>query len=252
MADPSFSDAQLSPPEGKRAKRILVVDDEVKILRSLWHILTANGYEVLTAAGGLQGLELAHQHAPDLVLLDLAMSGVDGFSVCRELRQQTATPIIVISVLDEERLKVLALDLGADDYLIKPFGTEELLARIRVCLRRSQHAQPGDAPGQQAILASDDGYILVNLLNHRVLVGEREVRLNRKEFELLHQLMREAGKVLTHRTLLRAVWGPHYEEELDSLRTYIHQLRLKVEQDASHPRYIVTEPGVGYVFRTRC
>jgi two-component system KDP operon response regulator KdpE len=252
MVDTSFSAPQLSSAEGKRAKRILVVDDEVRILRSLWHILTANGYEVLTASGGLQGLELAQQHAPDLVLLDLAMSGVDGFSVCRELRQWTATPIIVVSVLDEERLKVLALDLGADDYLIKPFGTEELLARIRVCLRRSRNEQQADAPEQQAILTSDDGQIVINLFNHRVLVGAREVHLNRKEFELLHHLMRASGRVVTHRALLRAVWGPEYEQEMDSLRNYIRQLRLKVEQDASHPQYIVTEPGIGYVFRARC
>jgi two-component system KDP operon response regulator KdpE len=251
MEDTSFSDSQPSQAEGKRAKRILVVDDEVKILRSLWHILTANGYEVLTASGGLQGLELAHQHSPDLVLLDLAMPGVDGFSVCRELRRWTDTPIIVVSVLYEERLKVQALDLGADDYLIKPFGTEELLARIRVCLRRSRGDQQAEGQEQQPILASEDGYIVVNLLNHQVLVGEREVHLSRKEFELLHHLIRAAGRVVTHRTLLRAAWGPQYEEDIDSLRTYIRQLRLKVEQDASHPQYIVTEPGIGYVFRAR-
>ncbi len=250
MLDSSFPDSLPASAEGKRAKRILVVDDEVRILRSLWHILTANGYEVVTASGGLQGLELAQQHLPDLVLLDLAMSGVDGFSVCRELRQWTETPIIVVSVLDEERLKVQALDLGADDYLIKPFGTEELLARIRVCLRRSRSEQ-ADAQEQQPTLASADGHIVINLLNHRVLVGEREVRLNRKEFELLHHLMRAAGRVMTHRMLLRAVWGPEYEDEMDSLRTYIRQLRLKVEQDASHPQYIVTEPGIGYVFRVQ-
>jgi two-component system KDP operon response regulator KdpE len=234
-----------------KAKRILVVDDEELVLRSLRRILIASGYEALVAASGLQGLDVARQKPPDLILLDLSMPGMDGLAVCRELRQWSTAPIIVVSARGEERFKVHALDLGADDYLTKPFGADELLARIRACLRRSAGRQMDKAPGGEEILASEDGYLVMNLGSRTVMAGARQVRLTPKEFDLLHQLMAAPDRVLTHRALLKAIWGPEYDNETDYLRVFIRQLRRKIEQDSTHPRYILTEPGVGYIFRSR-
>jgi two-component system, OmpR family, KDP operon response regulator KdpE len=204
-------------------------------------------------------------HEPDLILLDLCLPGeIDGIGVCRRVRQWTQTPIIVLSARTEEKQKVQALDLGADDYLTKPFSTEELLARVRACLRRAQALSASNSKekgGSGAtetgseqppeILRSDDGYLSMNVVRRQVRAGNTEVKLTPTEFELLRQLMTYAGKVLTHRSLLRAVWGPEYGEEADYLRVYIRQLRLKVEEKPSQPRYILTEPGVGYVFRSQ-
>ena len=234
-----------------KAKRILVVDDEELVLRSLRRILIASGYEALVAASGLQGLDLARKTPPDLVLLDLAMPGMDGLAVCRELRQWSTAPIIVVSAHGEERFKVHALDLGADDYLTKPFGADELLARIRACLRRSAGRQVDGAPEGEQTLASEDGYLSMDVGSRTVMAGTRRVRLTPKEFDLLHQLMASPDRVLTHRTLLKAIWGPKYGAETDYLRVFIRQLRRKIEQDSTHPRYILTEPGVGYIFRSR-
>lgn len=233
-----------------KVKRILVVDDEALILRSLQRILLAAGYEVVIAASGLEALDLARQKQPDLVLLDLAMPGVDGLAVCRELRQWLEAPIIVVSAYGEERFKVHALDLGADDYLTKPFGTDELLARVRACLRRSAGRSAEGAQEDGYLLASEDGYLTMNLSNHRVTAGARQVRLTPKEFDLLHQLMAAPDRVLTHSVLLKTIWGPTYAQETEYLRVFIRQVRRKVEQDPTHPRYILTEPGVGYVFRS--
>jgi two-component system KDP operon response regulator KdpE len=232
-----------------KAKRILVVDDEERVLRSLRRILTASGYEALVAASGLQGLDLARQKTPDLVLLDLSMPGMDGLAVCRELRQCSSAPIIVVSAHGEEPFKVHALDLGADDYLTKPFGSDELLARIRACLRRSAGRQADEIEGEQT-LTSEDGYVVMRLGSRTVMAGARRVRLTPKEFDLLYQLMAAADRVLTHRALLKTIWGPEYGDEKDYLRVFIRQLRRKVEQDPTHPRYILTEPGVGYIFRS--
>lgn len=234
-----------------KARRILVVDDEMPILRLLRRILKASGYEVLAAASGLEALDLAHQQPPDLVLLDLSMPGMDGLAVCRELRQWLAVPIIVVSARGEERYKVHALDLGADDYLTKPFGYDELLARVRACLRRSAGKPSEERQVGDHLLTSEDGYLVMDVSCHRVTAGTRQVRLTPKEFELLHQLMAAPGRVLTHRALLKTIWGPDYGDEIDYLRVFIRQLRRKIEQDPSHPRYILTEPGVGYVFRSR-
>jgi two-component system KDP operon response regulator KdpE len=233
-----------------KGKRILVVDDEPPIQRMLRRNLAVSGYEVLVANDGKQALELVRLHQPDLILLDLCLPGeYSGLDVCKQLRHWTQTPIIVLSAVTEEKQKVEALDLGADDYLTKPFSNDELQARVRVCLRRAATAENGgEALLQPDILQSEDGYLLMNVVRRQVRAGTQEVKLTPTEFELLRHLMLYAGKVLTHRSLLRAVWGPEYGAEADYLRVYVRQLRLKVEQEPSRPRYILTEPGIGYVF----
>lgn len=234
-----------------KGKRILVVDDELPIQRILRRNLSVSGYDVLVADDGEQAVEMVRAHQPDLILLDLCLPGkIDGLEVCRQVRLSMQTPIIVLSALTEEKQKVEALDLGADDYLTKPFSNDELQARVRACLRRANSSEIGnELPGQPEILHSEDGYLYMNVVKRQVRAGEQDVRLTPTEFELLRQLMLYAGKVLTHRSLLRAVWGPEYGEEADYLRVYVRQLRLKVEKEPSHPRYIITEPGIGYVFR---
>jgi two-component system, OmpR family, KDP operon response regulator KdpE len=234
-----------------KGKRILVIDDEVAIQRALRRNLLADGYEVLVAGNGMQALEMVRLHQPDLILLDLCLPGqIDGLDICKQVRQLLpVVPIIVLSALTEEKQKVRALDMGADDYLTKPFGNEELQARVRACLRRSMVRATSQAD-EPDILSTEDGYVRMDLTQRQVRVGNREVRLTPTEFELLRQLMLYAGKVLTHRSLLKAVWGPEYGEEADYLRVYIRQLRRKVEVEPSRPHYIQTEPGVGYVFRS--
>jgi len=234
-----------------KGKRILVVDDELPIQRILRRNLSASGYDVLVADDGEQAVEMVRAHQPDLILLDLCLPGkIDGLEVCRQVRLSMKTPIIVLSALTEEKQKVEALDLGADDYLTKPFSNDELQARVRACLRRANSSENGnESLGQPEILQSEDGYLYMNMVKRQVRVGDRDIRLTPTEFELLRQLMLYAGKVLTHRSLLRAVWGPEYGEEADYLRVYVRQLRLKVEKEPSNPRYIITEPGIGYVFR---
>jgi two-component system KDP operon response regulator KdpE len=235
-----------------KGKRILVVDDEPPIQRMLRRSLSANGYDVLVAEDGRQAIDIMHMHQPDLVLLDLCLPGeLNGLDVCKQMRTWAQTPIIVLSAITEEKQKVEALDLGADDYLTKPFSNDELQARVRACLRRASLMETGagETAMQPDILQSDDGYLFMNVLRRQVRAGQQDVRLTPTEFELLRQLMLYAGKVLTHRTLLRAVWGPEYGEEADYLRVYVRQLRLKVEVEPSRPRYILTEPGIGYVFR---
>lgn len=232
-----------------KAKRILVVDDEVPIQRVLRKNLMIEGYDVLVAGDGKQALEMVHLHQPDLILLDLCLpNDIDGLEVCRQIRLYTQTPIIVLSALTDERQKVYALDMGADDYLTKPFGHEELQARVRACLRRATVVETM-GEGQPDVLYSDDNHLWMSVERRQVRVGDQEVRLTPTEFELLRQLMIHAGKVLTHRSLLQAVWGPEYGEEADYLRVYVRQLRRKIEAEPSRPRYILTEPGIGYVFR---
>lgn len=248
------ADVQRGDAQPVRARQILVVDDEMPILRLLRRILTASGYDVLAASSGMQGLDMARQKQPDLILLDLSMPGMDGLAVCRELRQWTDTPIIVVSARGEERYKVHALDLGADDYLTKPFGYDELLARVRVCLRRSagRQGEEKNEGKQDSVerLASEDGYLVIDLGSHQVWAGSRLVRLTPKEFELLHELMAAPDRVLTYGALLKTIWGPEYREETEYLRVFIRQLRRKIEQDPSHPRYLLTEPRIGYIFRS--
>ncbi len=234
-----------------KGKRILVVDDEPPIQRILKRNLTMSGYDVLVADNGKQAIEVIQQHQPDLILLDLYLPGeMDGLDVCIWVRQTLRTPIIVLSAITEERQKVRALDLGADDYLTKPFSNDELQARVRACLRRASQTDTAIEQEPEE-LSSEDGYLYMNIARRVVKAGEQEVKLTPTEFELLRQLMLYAGKVLTHRSLLRAVWGPEYGEEADYLRVYVRQLRLKVEVEPSRPRYILTEPGIGYVFRSQ-
>jgi two-component system, OmpR family, KDP operon response regulator KdpE len=234
-----------------RGKRILVVDDEPPIQRTLRRSLIAEGYEVLIASDGAQAVEMARLHQPDLVLLDICLPGsLDGVGVCERVREFTQKPIIVLSAVTEEKQKIIALDRGADDYLTKPFSNDELQARVRACLRRVRLSEVANEK-EPAMLISEDENIYMDIVRRLVRVGVQEVRLTPTEFELLRQLMLHAGKVLTHRTLLRSVWGPEYGEEADYLRVYIRQLRLKVESEPSRPKYIVTEPGIGYVFRSK-
>jgi len=221
--------------------RILVVDDEPQLTRVLLRSLTSKGYDVRIAGDGQFALQTFKDWPPSLVITDLAMPNMGGLELCRKLRQTSEVPIIVLSVRGEEKTKVEALDAGADDYVTKPFGMDELLARIRAALRR----QPS-ADSQTRILEAGD--LRIDLDAHVVARSGEEVRLTPKEFDLLAHLVRNAGKVLTHRALLGAVWGGDYTEQHEYLRVFIGQLRKKIEVDPSNPRYILTEPWVGYRF----
>ena len=224
-------------------KRILVVDDEPQITRVLRRSLQTHGYDVRTAADGEAALDVVSDWTPDLIVTDLSMPGLDGIELCRRVRAQSALPIIVLSVKGEEQTKVKALDAGADDYVTKPFGMDELLARIRVALRRGSVAPP-EATAEQL----EVGDFHLDLNARRVTVRDVEVHLTPKEFELLAYLIQHAGKVITHRTLLAAVWGGNYTEQNEYLRVFIGQLRKKIEPNPAQPQYIVTEPWVGYRF----
>lgn len=222
------------------AKRILIVDDETQITRVLRRSLTAHRYDVRTAADGESALDTFHDFQPDLVITDLQMPEMTGLDLCRELRKISQVPIIVLSVKGEERTKVAALDAGADDYVTKPFGMDELIARVRAALRR--------APGDKAESRLEVGDFIVDLSTHQAFVRNGEVHLTPKEFELLAFLVKNHGKVLTHRALLSAVWGGNYTEQTEYLRVFLGNLRKKIEADPSKPHYIRTEPWVGYRF----
>lgn len=219
--------------------RVLIVDDEPETLKYVGANLKARGYDVATAADGTEALKRAEEEVFDLILLDITMPGPDGFAVCQTLRQRSTVPIIMLSARGQEKDKVKALDLGADDYITKPFGIDELLARVRTVLRRSQQ----DA-GSSEIFSVDD--LTVNFAQRRVTRGEREIKLTPTEYDLLVQLARSAGKVLSHSVLLQRVWGPEYGQESDYLWAYVRRLRRKLEDDPDHPRFLLTEPGVGY------
>jgi two-component system KDP operon response regulator KdpE len=223
---------------------ILVIDDEAQILRALKTILTANKFRVSTASRGEDGLALAAAQPPDVIILDLSLPDLDGFQVCQRLREWTQTPIIVLSVRDSERDKVAALDRGADDYLTKPFGIEELLARIRVALRHSAQSE-----GQKQILIRA-GAIEIDLPRHVVTRDGAEVKLTATEFKLLAYMASHAGRVLTHQAILSQVWDIADADRVEYLRVYIRQLRKKLEADPERPVYLVTEPGIGYRFLT--
>jgi two-component system KDP operon response regulator KdpE len=216
------------------------VDDEPQLLRFLRATLPAQGYRLIEAATGAQGIVEASTRAPDLILLDLGLPDVDGVEVTRRLRQWSATPIIVLSARGQENDKIDALDAGADDYLTKPFGTGELLARMRVALRNAARTSRDGDP----VFTVDE--LRVDLGARRVFVGEAEVHLTRTEYNLLATLVKHAGRVLTHRQLLKEVWGPGAVGESHYVRVYMGQLRHKLERDPARPRYLLTETGVGY------
>lgn len=223
------------------ATRVLVVDDEPPIRRALRSMLTNAGYEVQLAASGEEALGLVAERPPDLVILDLMLPGPNGLEVCRELRTWGQVPIIVLSAQSEENVKIEALDLGADDYLTKPFSRGELLARIRATLRR--------VSGEPPPPVLESGALRLDTFQHLVTRDDRELRLTPTEFALLRYLMANAGRVLTHRMILQAIWGSGNEDATHMLRVFVAQLRQKIEPDAARPTYIRTEPGIGYRFR---
>ena len=226
----------------KSGARILVVDDEKEILRALQRNLTAHDYEIFTASNGQQALEEIAMHRPDLILLDLGLPGMSGLEVCKRVRAESNLPIIVLSVRDTERDKVLALDLGADDYVSKPFGMNEVLARIRVALRHSAQVQAGTEPMFAA------GPLKVDFARREVTVNDQEVKLTPTEYDLLKALIKNSGKIMTRQMLLSQVWGAGYGADAHYLHVYIGQLRRKIEPDPAHPRFILTISGVGYRF----
>lgn len=223
--------------------RVLVIDDEAPILRALRINLTARKYEVSTAADGASGLEAMARERPDVLILDLGLPDMDGTDVIRGVRGWASTPIIVLSAWGQESQKVAALDAGADDYVTKPFGMDELLARLRAAVRRASPA-PGDDP----VICTDD--FTVDLADKRVTRDGADVRLTPTEWQLLEVLARNRERLVTQRQLLQEVWGPGYQTEANYLRVYVANLRRKLEPDPSRPRYLLTEPGMGYRFRS--
>ena len=223
-------------------QKVLVVDDEPQITRVLRHSLTAHRYDVRTAADGISGLDTFRDWHPDLIITDLQMPEMDGIEFCRAVRKVSEIPIIILSVKGEERTKVEALDAGADDYVTKPFGIDELLARVRATLRRRSDA-PSDTETSLV-----DGDFVIDLPTREVKVGEVAVHLTPKEFDLLLFLFHNRGKVITHRAILTAIWGGNFTQQTEYLRVFVGQLRKKLEKDPSQPRYIRTEPWVGYRF----
>jgi two-component system KDP operon response regulator KdpE len=219
---------------------ILVVDDEPQILRVLRTSFPARGYEVRTAPGGEEALDEIHKEMPDLIILDLVMPGLSGLEVCRRVREFSQVPIIVLSAKGLESDKVAALDIGADDYMTKPFGMDELLARVRAVMRRT--------PATETAAILKVGDLTIDNDERRVTVAGSEVKLTPKEFDVLKYLVASPGKVVTHRALLQAVWGSESSEQTEYLRVFINQLRRKIEPDPAHPEYILTEPWVGYRF----
>jgi two-component system KDP operon response regulator KdpE len=229
----------MSAPE--RPATILVVDDEAQIRRALHSIFATRGYRVVSAADGAEGLDLAIEHGPDLIVLDLAMPGMSGLEVCRELRTWNHAPILVLSVRGADADKIAALDAGADDYVTKPFSAGELLARVRALLRRAS----GQAAAAPIITI---GELEVNIAQRRVRRGEQEIELTRLEFDILAYLAQHADTVVTSKMILQQVWGPEYGESqaTQTLRVHVSHLRKKIEPHPSVPRYLLTEPGVGF------
>lgn len=223
------------------AATILVVDDEPQIRRVLRSTLSTHGYVIMDAKTGEDAIEIVRKDKPDLVLLDVNMPGMGGIEACREIRRSSSAPIIMLTVRDAERDKVAALDAGADDYVVKPFGIEELLARIRASLRRY-------ATGE-AVPNFTSKELAIDFEARTVVVRGESIHLTPKEYDVLKLLIANQGKPITHRRLLQAVWGPDYGEETENLRVVINQLRKKIESDPAHPKFILTEPWVGYRFQ---
>jgi two-component system KDP operon response regulator KdpE len=225
------------------ATKILIVDDEPAIRRFLKASLETQGFQIVAAENASQAISAAAQVKPDLMILDLGLPDLDGLEVIRQVRASGALPIIVLSVRSDEPGKVAALDAGADDYMVKPFGVEELLARVRAALRHRLQQQ-----GLGPVFHLHD--LAVDFMAHRVTVGETEIKLSKREFELLRLLAEHAGKVMTHRQILSAVWGEAHRDDVEYLRVYVRQLRSKLADDPANPRFIETEPGVGYRLRS--
>lgn len=224
------------------APHILVIDDEPQILRALRTILTEKKFMVTVANRGEEGLTLAATNPPDIVILDLGLPDIDGIEVCARLREWTQIPIIILSVRDGERDKVAALDKGADDYLTKPFGIEELLAHVRVALRHSAQLKGR----KESVIKAGD--LVIDLARYIIKRGPVEIKLTATEFKLLAHLASNTGRVLTHRSILTHVWGEAEADHIEYLRVYMRQLRKKLEADPERPQYILTEPGIGYRF----
>jgi two-component system KDP operon response regulator KdpE len=225
------------------AERVLIVDDEPQIRRVMKTALASNGYEAYEARTGEEALDSLRANNPDLILLDMNMPGMGGMAACREIRAVCEVPIIVLSVRDGEQDKIAALDAGADDYMTKPFSVNELLARIRANLRR--FGGPTSASEEPVVVSEN---FSVDIAARQAIVNGQPVRLTPKEFDLLRYLLANANKSIPHRKLLQTIWGPDYGDEVEYLRVFVSQLRKKVEPDHAHPRYIVTEPWVGYRF----
>lgn len=225
--------------------KILIVDDEPQITRVLRTSFKAHRYDVRTAADGVSALDTFHDWGPDLIITDLQMPEMDGIEFCREIRKISSVPIIVLSVRGEEKTKVEALDAGADDYVTKPFGMDELMARVRVALRRNAARPADDTPGNL-----EEGDFRIDHSTREVFVRGNEVHLTPKEFDLLVFLFQNRDRVITHRSILAAVWGGNFTEQTEYLRVFVGQLRKKLESDPSEPRYIITEPWVGYRFHS--
>ena len=223
-----------------RTMRILLVDDDVSIQRAVAPLLRSRGYEVDVVGTGAEAASAAVDHAPDLVVLDLGLPDLEGVEVCRRIRKHSKMPIVVLSARGGESDKVAALDIGADDYVTKPFSAEELLARIRVALRRVAEAE---TPELERVEVGD---LTIDYSRHRVVRGDDEIRLTPKEFELLALLARNADRVLTHRAILKAIWGPNAVDQPEHLWVLVAQLRKKIEPDPGNPRYLLSEPWVGY------
>jgi len=224
--------------------RILIVDDELAIIKFLRANLEAKGFETLAAMDGAEALETIERELPDLVILDIMMPKMDGFEVCRRLREWSQIPIIMLSARGDEGDKVKCLDLGSDDYITKPFGAHELIARVRAVLRRTEAA--GTIPAQTSFISGD---LQINFAQRRVTIADKEVKLTPTEYSLLQEFVLNTGNVLTHTYLLNKVWGLEYREEREYLHVFVRRLRTKLESDPTNPRYILTVPGVGYQFK---
>jgi two-component system KDP operon response regulator KdpE len=227
-----------------QAARILLVDDELSIQRAVVPLLKSRGYDVESATSGAEALRMVVAHPPDLIVLDLGLPDIEGTEVCRQVRAQSTVPIIILSARGSEADKVAALDLGADDYVTKPFGPEELLARIRVWLRRLLTDDRAET-GRVTV-----GDLTIDYDRRRLLRGDEEIRLTPKEFELLAFLARNPDRVLTHRAILKEIWGANAVDQPEHLWVLVAQLRKKIELDPSHPRYLLSEPWVGYRLAT--
>jgi len=228
-------------------KKILIIDDEPAFLNLVEQVLTQKGYEILTARSGREGLRLIFDQRPDLVLLDVVIPGVDGWQVCSRIREISDIPIIMITGrYKSEEDVVRGLDYGADDYLTKPLGSRELVARVRAVLRRAE--LPSSQDIRQGVIYSD-GLLSVDITERKIIVNGKRIKLTPREFRLFTLLVENAGRILTHKQLLEKVWGWEYTDDLDYVRIYISHLRQKIEPDPSLPRYIITEPGVGYSFQ---